>query len=167
LRRASLMPTPQTLLTEISGCTAGRDRYRLNDRGERFGLADAVSLMYLTQSRWRPPVRTPEQSHRRRYQQRPDDGRVHKDREAPNTIETKHLTNLMPSSTVAELLVSSGLAPSKSSALRLIDQHGVRINNSQITANVPISTVAPSAGPGDGELLVQVGKRNYLRVILR
>lgn len=93
--------------------------------------------------------------------------RVHKDREAPNTIETKHLTNLMPSSTVAELLVSSGLAPSKSSALRLIDQHGVRINNSQITANVPISTVAPSAGPGDGELLVQVGKRNYLRVILR
>ena len=93
--------------------------------------------------------------------------RVHKDREAPNTIETKHLTNLMPSSTVAELLVSSGLATSKSSALRLIDQHGVRINNSQITANVPISTVAPSAGPGDGELLVQVGKRNYLRVILR
>ena len=93
--------------------------------------------------------------------------RVHKDRDAPNTIETKHLTNLMPSSTVAELLVSSGLAPSKSSALRLIDQHGVRINNSQITANVPISTVAPSAGPGDGELLVQVGKRNYLRVILR
>ena len=93
--------------------------------------------------------------------------RVHKDREAPNTIETKHLTNLMPSSTVAELLVSSGLATSKSSALRLIDQHGVRINNSQITANVPISTVAPSAGPGDGELLVQVGERNYLRVILR
>jgi len=93
--------------------------------------------------------------------------RVHKDREAPNTIETKHLTNLMPSSTVAELLVSSGLATSKSSALRLIDQQGVRINNSQITANVPISTVAPSAGPGDGELLVQVGKRNYLRVILR
>ena len=64
---------------------------------------------------------------------------------------------------MADLLTSTGLASSKSNALRLIQQGGVRINEVHVKANAPISTVAPSASAAEG-LLVQVGKRNFLRV---
>jgi len=89
--------------------------------------------------------------------------RVHKEGAAPNTVRTMQLP-LDPSTTlVSELLTSTGLATSKSTALRLIDQGGVRINEAPVKTNGPISTVAPTASRADG-LLVQVGKRNFVRV---
>jgi tyrosyl-tRNA synthetase len=90
--------------------------------------------------------------------------RVHKDRQAPDEVRRVRVEHLNPStSLVSELLTSTGLAPSKTSALRLIDQGGVRINEILVKANAPISTIAPSAGASDG-LLVQVGRRNFVRV---
>jgi len=89
--------------------------------------------------------------------------RLHKERQAPEQVATFR-SELDPSnSSVADLLTSTGLASSKSNALRLIQQGGVRINEVHVKANAPISTVAPSASAAEG-LLVQVGKRNFLRV---
>jgi tyrosyl-tRNA synthetase len=89
--------------------------------------------------------------------------RVHKERAAPDKIRAVQLALDPSTSLVSDLLTSTGLATSKSTALRLIEQGGVRINEAPVKVNAPISTVAPSASPADG-LLVQVGKRNFVRV---
>ena len=90
--------------------------------------------------------------------------RVHKDRQAPENVPTVVITDFdLTTSLVSDLLTSTGLASSKSSAVRLIDQGGVRINKVPVKSNAPISTVAPSADPAEG-LLLQVGKRNFRRV---
>jgi tyrosyl-tRNA synthetase len=89
--------------------------------------------------------------------------RIHKERAAPDGVRAVRVSLDPATSLVSELLTSTGLAASKSSAVRLIEQRGVRINEVPVEANGPISTVAPSARAAEG-LLVQVGKRNFLRV---
>ncbi len=58
-----------------------------------------------------------------------------------------------------ELLVEIKLASSKKEAKRLIEQGGVRLDEEKITdTNMQIETI------GDDSLLIQVGKRKFLRV---
>ena len=63
---------------------------------------------------------------------------------------------------LVRLLVAEGLAPSGAEAQRLVQQGGVRVNNEVISD--PKVEIAAAAGE---ELLIQVGKRKYLRVIFR
>lgn len=59
--------------------------------------------------------------------------------------------------TLVDLLVAAKLAPSKGQARRLIEQGGVRLNDTKV-ADV---AVAPNFADGD---LLQVGKRNFVRL---
>ena len=60
---------------------------------------------------------------------------------------------------LAELLASTGLAASKGEARRLIEQGGVKLNGEKATATGSEITIDPGNG-----LLIQVGKRRFLRV---
>lgn len=59
---------------------------------------------------------------------------------------------------LAQLLADTGLAASKGEARRLIEQGGVKLNGEKVSANKDIEV--------DGEgILIQVGKRKFLRVL--
>ena len=60
---------------------------------------------------------------------------------------------------LAEFLVKTGLASSKSEARRLIEQGGVRIDGAK--QNDPAAPVRVAAGD---DFILQVGKRRFLRV---
>ena len=62
------------------------------------------------------------------------------------------------STDLVSLLVKTGLASSKSEARRLIRQGGVRVNQEQVK---DIDTRLQATG----ELILQVGKRKFARVI--
>ena len=60
---------------------------------------------------------------------------------------------------IAQLLKQSGLTASTSESLRMIDQGGVRINGERVAdRNLRISR--------DQTLVLQVGKRKFVRVVL-
>jgi tyrosyl-tRNA synthetase len=65
---------------------------------------------------------------------------------------------------VADLVVSSGLAPSKGAARRLLDQGGVYVNGARATADLDVSSV--TALPGN-HLLLRKGARQYALLRLR
>jgi tyrosyl-tRNA synthetase len=58
---------------------------------------------------------------------------------------------------VADLLVESGLVPSKNEARRLIDQGAVNIEGKRATVAEPLDLQAPK--------LIQIGKRRFVRVV--
>jgi tyrosyl-tRNA synthetase len=63
---------------------------------------------------------------------------------------------------LVKLLAAQGLAPSVSEAQRLITQGSVRVNGEKI------NDVKQEAGTGEGqELLIQVGKRKFMRVLFK
>ena len=83
--------------------------------------------------------------------------RIFKRKEAPDEVPT--LEVMAGSHPLPKLLVSTGLAPSMAEARRLIEQGGVRVGGArQINSGAVVGIKA-----GD-ELLLQVGKRRFLRV---
>lgn len=78
-------------------------------------------------------------------------------KEAPEEIEEKHVT--AGSYQLAQLLADTGLAASKGEARRLIEQGGVKVDGEKATAaNADVLV-------GGDAILLQVGKRKFLRVI--
>lgn len=77
-------------------------------------------------------------------------------KEIPDEIEEKKFG--AGNYKLAELLVDTGLAASKGEARRLIDQGGVKVNNEKAT------NAAAEVTLGDDAVLLQVGKRKFLRV---
>jgi tyrosyl-tRNA synthetase len=65
---------------------------------------------------------------------------------------------------VADLVVRSGLAPSKGAARRLLDQGGVYVNGARATADLDVSSVNPLPG---NHLLLRKGARQYALLRLR
>jgi tyrosyl-tRNA synthetase len=84
-----------------------------------------------------------------------DAGRMHQG-EAPSDAPLFVLTE---GKALLDLLVESGLAKSKGEGRRLIEQGGVRLDGQPVTTFE--TTVTPTAG---GEVILQVGKRKFLRV---
>lgn len=76
-------------------------------------------------------------------------------KEIPDEIEEKVLPQ--GSYKLADLLVGTGLAASKGEARRLIEQGGVKINGEKVTSSSAEIDL-------NGELIVQVGKRNFLKI---
>ena len=81
--------------------------------------------------------------------------RVFRERKLPREMPEYRLT--APSSLV-DIMTEAGLVPSKSEARRLIRQGGVRLDDERIT---DIDTVVTP----DGERVLQVGKRRFLRLV--
>lgn len=102
--------------------------------------------------------------------------RVFKRKEAPEEIEER--TTPAGTTKLPRLLVDAGLAPSMAEARRLIEQGGVRINNQQVSLETKLefppksskAVALPILNRGelylgrDETILVQVGKRRFLRV---
>jgi tyrosyl-tRNA synthetase len=86
--------------------------------------------------------------------------RVFKRKEVPDDISTFEVETGGGPWALPRLLMTTGLAPSVAEARRLIEQGGVRVNGERQTSN---SGVVFTIKPGD-ELLLQVGKRRFLRV---
>jgi tyrosyl-tRNA synthetase len=86
--------------------------------------------------------------------------RIFKRKEVPDEIVTFEVKTGGGPWALPRLLVTTGLAPSVAEARRLIEQGGVRVNGERQTSN---SGVVFVINPGD-ELLLQVGKRRFLRV---
>ena len=86
--------------------------------------------------------------------------RVFQRKEAPEEISTLELEAGSGPWALARLLVSTGLAPSVAEARRLIEQGGVRVNGERQRSD---SGTVFTINSGD-ELLLQVGKRRFLRV---
>ena len=77
-------------------------------------------------------------------------------KEIPDEIEKRSMA--AGSYLLAQLLAETGLATSKGEARRLIEQGGVKINGEKVSvANCEIAI-------DSGGLLLQVGKRKFLRV---
>lgn len=80
-----------------------------------------------------------------------------RNKEAPEEVEER--TVAAGGRKVAALLVETGLAPSMAEARRLIEQGGVRLDGERVTHTNSETELA------DGRaLLIQVGKRRFLRV---
>jgi tyrosyl-tRNA synthetase len=80
------------------------------------------------------------------------------------TIQRREIPNEMPeyrisaATPIVDLLADAGLVASKSEARRLIDGGGVRMDGSKVESQHSI--VEP-----DGERVIQVGKRKFIRVV--
>ncbi|MDT7540683.1 MAG: tyrosyl-tRNA synthetase [Acidobacteriota bacterium] len=86
--------------------------------------------------------------------------RIFKRKETPDEISTLEVETGGGPWALSRLLVSTGLAPSVAEARRLIEQGGVRVNGERQANGSGVVFVINS---GD-ELLLQVGKRRFLRV---
>jgi tyrosyl-tRNA synthetase len=86
--------------------------------------------------------------------------RIFKRKETPDEISTLEVETDGGPWVLPRLLVTTGLAPSIAEARRLIEQGGVRVNGERQTNNSGAVFVIKT---GD-ELLLQVGKRRFLRV---
>ncbi|HUR91052.1 MAG TPA: tyrosine--tRNA ligase [Gemmatimonadaceae bacterium] len=73
-------------------------------------------------------------------------------------------TRLGQGVSTADLVVTSGLAPSKGAARRLLDQGGVYVNGVRAAADLDLSAVVPLAGK---HLLLRKGARQYALLKLR
>jgi tyrosyl-tRNA synthetase len=86
--------------------------------------------------------------------------RVFKRKEVPDEIEIREVETDGGPWALPRLLVTTGLATSVAEARRLIEQGGVRVNGERQTNSSGVVFVIKT---GD-ELLLQVGKRRFLRV---
>jgi tyrosyl-tRNA synthetase len=86
--------------------------------------------------------------------------RIFRDRQAPVEAPVKKVARGVPKKLTA-LLVELQLAPSKSEAIRLIEQGGVEIDEVRIDdARKDIDLGKP------GEFLLRAGKKRFLRVVV-
>lgn len=81
-----------------------------------------------------------------------------REHQAPTDIETRSVSATGKIKLV-DLLVQTGLAPSKAEVRRLIQQGGVRVNNDRIG-----DVAAEIDSAGTKEVLLQVGKLKFLKV---
>lgn len=80
--------------------------------------------------------------------------RLFQQRDVPQEIPEYRLVE---EKTVLDLMISAGLVASKSEGKRLIDQKGVKFDGEIIT-----DSTKPITGPG----VLQVGKRNFLKIVV-
>jgi tyrosyl-tRNA synthetase len=80
--------------------------------------------------------------------------------EMPSELEEKTITVASDGTAIAQVLKSSGLCPSTSEALRMIEQRGVKVNGDTVADKA----LKLSAG---STYVVQVGKRRFARVTLK
>ncbi|MDR0965886.1 MAG: tyrosine--tRNA ligase, partial [Myxococcales bacterium] len=87
--------------------------------------------------------------------------RIHAQRELPTDIETRslQLPDGKPTMWILELMSVTGLAKSNSEARRLITQGGVSLDGQKLSD--------PSLNLTPGDYLLQVGKRRFLKILLR
>ena len=85
--------------------------------------------------------------------------RVHQKRQLPQDIPERHVT--VPEN-VVDIIAAENLAPSKSQARRLVQQGAVRLDGERIE---DIATEIEV--PENEEIVLQVGKRRFLRLIGR
>jgi tyrosyl-tRNA synthetase len=78
----------------------------------------------------------------------------------PGDIEEKTVTVATEGAAIAQVLKSSGLCPSTSEALRMIEQRGVKVNGETV-ADKALKLAAGAT------YVLQVGKRKFARVTLR
>jgi tyrosyl-tRNA synthetase len=81
--------------------------------------------------------------------------RVHQKRKLPKEIETRVLSEEV---NIVDLVFDAGFAPSKSQARRLVQQRAVRLDG-EVVPSIDVA-IAP-----EGERILQVGKRRFLRVV--
>jgi tyrosyl-tRNA synthetase len=86
--------------------------------------------------------------------------RVFRKREIPEDIETKEISIAAGALRLTKLLASVNLAPSNTEAQRLIESGAVHMNDQRIT-----DTKAEISAPG--EYLFKVGKRRFLKLLVR
>ncbi len=78
-------------------------------------------------------------------------------KEAPDEIELRSVT--AGRHNIAQLLADTGLAASKGEARRLVEQGGVRVNSERVSAAGADVEIGPEP------VLIQVGKRRFLKII--
>jgi tyrosyl-tRNA synthetase len=88
-----------------------------------------------------------------------EDARRMHEGEAPSDTPTFTLTTAM---NIVDLLSEAGLVQSKGEARRLIQQSGVRVNGE--TVGTVDETLAPTTA---ANAVIQVGKRKFLRIVVR
>jgi tyrosyl-tRNA synthetase len=81
--------------------------------------------------------------------------RVHQRRKLPEKIETRALDEPV---NIVDLIFDAGFAPSKSQARRLVQQRAVRLDGDVV------SSIDTEVSP-EGEQILQVGKRRFLRLV--
>lgn len=81
-----------------------------------------------------------------------------------SSVPTAAISKEMLNKTLLEVLVSTGIIPSKAEGKRLITQGGLSLNNSKIT---DINAVVTEADFKDGSIMVKRGKKNYNRIIIQ
>lgn len=135
------------LLTDLTGSEISNLRSEI-DKGENpRNLKVRLAKLIITDFHSAADAEAAEEDFNRRFVQK----------EVPDDIELKQ----MPAGTyrLAELLVETGLAASKGEAKRLIEQGGVKIDGEKA------SNSAAEISVSDNEILVQVGKRKFLKLI--
>lgn len=81
-------------------------------------------------------------------------------KEVPQEVEELHITKeMLASATLADALAAMNLTNSKSDAKRLIEQHGVSIDNEVV--DDPNAPFAPTENS-----VIKIGKRKFVRLIL-
>ncbi|MFN2453206.1 MAG: tyrosine--tRNA ligase [Pyrinomonadaceae bacterium] len=133
-------------ITEINAMREAAKRGASNPRDLKVELAKRI----ITDFHSSTDARRAEEEFRRIFQQK----------QAPDEIEEREVETGRGPWALPRLLVSTGLAPSVAEARRLIEQGGVRVNGERQTNSSGIILQIKS---GD-ELLLQVGKRRFLRV---
>ena len=135
------------LLTDLTGTEISNLRSEI-DKGENpRNLKVRLAKLIITDFHSAADAEAAEEDFTRRFVQK----------EVPDDIELKQ----MPAGTyrLAELLAETGLAASKGEAKRLIEQGGVKIDGEKA------SNSAAEISVSDNEILVQVGKRKFLKLI--
>ncbi len=85
--------------------------------------------------------------------------RVHQQRQLPQEMPTCALTG---PTNVVDIIHSAGFAPSKSQARRLVQQGAVKLDGERVA-----SIETEIEVEGEGERVLQVGKRRFLRLVNR
>jgi tyrosyl-tRNA synthetase len=129
--------TPAEIAASKARCEAGET----NPRNVKVELAKLIIKDFHSQS----DAQGAEDEFNRRFVKK----------EIPDEIEEKQIA--AGSYKLVELLIQTGMVESKGEAKRLIEQGGVKLNGekaSSITAEIEVS----------GEIVVQVGKRKFLKI---
>ncbi len=135
------------LLTDLSPTEIAGLRSQVEDGENPRNLKVRLAKLIITDFHSAADAEAAEEDFNRRFVQK----------EVPDDIELKQ----MPVGTyrLAELLAETGLAASKGEAKRLIEQGGVKIDGEKA------SNSAAEISVSDNEILMQVGKRKFLRLI--
>ena len=134
------------LLTDLTGSEISNLRSEIDNGENPRNLKVRLAKLIITDFHSAADAAAAEEEFNRRF--------VHK--EVPDDIELKQ----MPAGTyrIADLLAETGLTASKGEARRLIEQGGVKIDGEKA------SNSAAEISVSDKEVLLQVGKRKFLRV---